>query len=169
MVGAALDVGVAGYAGARRIEPATLDDPVLRGTGAGDAASIVARIPAVRAALLDLQRRFAEQPGGAVLDGRDIGTVVCPRADVKIYLTANAEERARRRLREAESRGNSVTYEAVLADIKRRDERDSARDAAPMRAADDAILLDTSNLDIEAAFNEAVGLILRKVAQRGRA
>jgi CMP/dCMP kinase len=167
--GGALDDAVAAETAARTLDPDSLDDPGLRGPGLGEAASIVARIPAVRTALLDLQRRFANQAKGAVLDGRDIGTVVCPDADVKIYLTASAEERARRRLRDRETRGDAATYEAVLADIEQRDERDAGRNAAPMRPAEDAILLDTSNLDIEAAFNKAVGLISRKVGQRGRA
>ena len=125
-------------------------------------------IPEVRAALRELQRNFALQPPGAVLDGRDIGTVVCPEADVKIYVTATPEVRARRRHLEMQSRGEPATYEGVLVEIRRRDERDASRDASPMRPAADAFLLDTSNLDIEAAFDTAVGVILRKAGQRGR-
>jgi cytidylate kinase len=153
---------------ARELDPATLDDPALRGVGAGEAASIVARIPEVREALLEFQRAFAHKPPGAVLDGRDIGTVVCPQADVKIFVTATPEVRAKRRHLERQSRGEAVTYEAVLADIRRRDERDAGREAAPMRPAADAVLLDTTNLDIEAAFDTAVGVITKKVGQRGR-
>ncbi len=160
------DAGLA-TAAARELDPSTLEDPALRAPGLGEAASIVAGIAPVRAALLQLQRDFARRPPGAVLDGRDIGTVVCPDADVKIYVTASPEVRARRRHLEKTSRGEPATYEEVLEDIRRRDERDSSRDAAPMRQAADAFLLDTSNLDIEAAFNTAVGVILGKAGQRG--
>ena len=104
-----------------------------------------------------------------MLDGRDIGTVVCPDADVKIFVTATPEVRAERRYREKTGRGEAVTYESVLEEVRRRDERDAGRAQAPMRPAEDAFLLDTSNLDIEAAFNTAVGVILGKVGQRGRA
>src|SRR4029079_2119537 len=146
----------------------SLDDPNLRGYGIGEAASIVGRIPEVRAALLKLAQGFAAQPGGAVLDGRDIGTVVCPHADVKIFVTASPEIRAERRYLERKARGEPTSYEAVLDEIRRRDERDEQRSQAPMRSAIDAFLLDTSNLDIEAAFNTAVGVIARKGGQRGR-
>ena len=159
----------AAIAAAQALDPATLDDPGLRGPGAGDAASIVARIPEVRTAILEYQRAFARRPGGAVLDGRDIGTVVCTDADVKIYLIASPEVRAERRYQELKSRGEPASYEAVLADIRRRDERDAVREVSPMRPAADAFLLDTSNLDIEAAVDTAVGAILRKAGQRGRA
>jgi CMP/dCMP kinase len=167
--GGALDDPEAAAKAARELDPGTLDDPSLRGRGAGEAASIVARIPEVRAALRDLQRQFASQPPGAVLDGRDIGTVVCPDADIKIYVTAAPDVRARRRFLELQDRGEAATYEGVLADIRRRDERDAVREASPMRPAPDAFLLDTSNLDIEAAFDTAVGVILGKAGQRGRA
>jgi len=167
--GAALDDAERAAAAARALDPAELDDPDLRKPGAGEAASIVARIPQVRAALLEFQRSFARRPPGAVLDGRDIGTAVCPDADVKIYVTATPEVRAERRYLEMQGRGEAATYEGVLADIRRRDQRDASRDTAPMRSADDAFLLDTSNLDIEAAFDTAVGVILRKAGQRGRA
>lgn len=152
---------------AKALDLASLDDPDLRSPGLGDAASLVAKHPQVREALLELQRNFAQGAPGAVLDGRDIGTVVCPDADVKIYVLATAEVRAGRRYKERVARKDEATYEGVLTDIKRRDERDASRDAAPMRPADDAILLDTSNLDIEAAFDEALGVILRKVGQLG--
>ena len=170
----ARDVGVrgfrlhdawAGLAMARSLDPDELCDPELRGPKAGDMASIVARMPLVRAALLAYQRQFAGQPGGAVLDGRDIGTVVCPGAHAKIYVTARPEVRARRRYNEYVGRSEQVTYEEILADIVTRDGRDASRGDSPMRPADDACLLDTSDLDIEAAFDAAVGLIKRKIGQ----
>ncbi len=150
---------------ARSLDPSSLDDPGLRSPGTGEWASIVASISEVRAALLDYQRAFAAQPGGAVLDGRDIGTVVCPAADVKIFVTASPEVRARRRFLERQAQSEVVTYETGLADIQRRDARDAGRESAPMRPAADATLLDTSDLDIEAAFDAAVGLIKRKIGQ----
>lgn len=158
-----LDDVWAAVAAARGLDPGTLEDPSLRGTAAGDAASIVARIPEVRAALLAYQRDFARRAPGAVLDGRDIGTIVCPDADVKIFVTATPEVRARRRFAEFEARGQGVAYETVLSDIKTRDARDAGRPNAPMVVAGDAMLLDTSNLSIEAAFDAAVGLIKRKI------
>jgi cytidylate kinase len=170
----ARDVGVRGYrltdawaalAAARSLDPATLDDPGLRSAGAGEGASIVASMPQVRAALLAYQRAFASQPGGAVLDGRDIGTVVCPQADAKIYVTARPQVRAWRRFVERQAQLEPVTFDAVLADIERRDARDAGRESAPMRAAPDADLLETSDLDIEAAFEAAVGLIKRKIGR----
>jgi CMP/dCMP kinase len=163
--GAALENEAAAAAAARSVDPATLADPGLRMPGLGDAASVVARIPAVRAALLDVQRDFARTAPGAVLDGRDIGTVVCPGADIKIFVTADVAVRARRRFEELQQRGEAVSEAAVLEIIKRRDARDAGRAEAPMRPAADAILLDTSNLDIEAAFDVAVGLIKRKIHQ----
>ena len=168
-LGGALDDPATAARAARGLDPATLDDPGLRNPGAGEAASIVARIPEVRAALREFQLGFARRPPGAVLDGRDIGTVVCPDAEVKIYVTATPEVRAQRRYLEMKSRGEPATLEGVLAEIRRRDERDASRGASPMRPAADAFLLDTSNLDIEAAFDTAVGVILRKAGQRGRA
>ena len=153
---------------ARDLDPATLDDPSLRGPQLGEAASLVAKFPEVRTALLGVQRTFAAQQRGAVLDGRDIGTVVCPQATVKLYVTATPEVRARRRHLEMVGRGETVDYAVVLADIQRRDARDAGRDSAPMRPACDAILLDSSNLDIETAFEMAVGAITRKVGQRRR-
>lgn len=150
---------------ARRLDLATLDDPALRTPKAGEAASIVARHPGVRAALLELQRTFAARLPGAVLDGRDIGTVVCPDAPVKLFVTATPEVRAGRRFNELQQRDPSVTYAEVLADIIDRDARDRSRTAAPLKAADDAILLDTTELDIEAAFEVAIGLIKRKIGR----
>jgi CMP/dCMP kinase len=167
--GEALDDATAATAAAASLDPRSLDDPALRDTGLGEAASVVARIPQVRAAMLVYQRAFARCPEGAVLDGRDIGTVVCPEADVKLYVTASAEVRAARRCRERLDRGEQAVLAMVLEDIRRRDERDAGRDVSPMRPAPDAFLLDTSNLDIETAFDTAVGVILRKMGQRGRA
>lgn len=155
----------AALAQARSLDLATLDDPRLRTDAAGEAASLVAGVAQVRAALLAYQRAFATQPGGAVLDGRDIGTVVCPDADAKIYVTARPEVRARRRFMERQGQCEPLTFEAVLADIVRRDGRDAGRESSPMRQAPDACLLDTSDLDIEAAFDAAVGLIKRKIGQ----
>lgn len=150
---------------ARSLDPASLEDDGLRTPGAGEAASIVASMPAVRAALLAYQRAFAAQPGGAVLDGRDIGTVVCPTADAKVYVTARPEVRAWRRFAERQEQCLIVTYDGVLADIQRRDARDAGRESSPMRPASDADLLETSDLDIEAAFEAAVGLIKRKIGR----
>jgi cytidylate kinase len=150
---------------ARSLDPRTLQDASLRSHAAGEGASIVAGMPEVRAALLDYQRAFATQPGGAVLDGRDIGTVVCPRADAKIYVTARPQVRAWRRFIERQAQSESSTFDAVLADIERRDARDAGRESAPMRPAPDADLLETSDLDIEAAFEAAVGLIKRKIGR----
>lgn len=152
---------------ARSLDPKTLDDPGLRLPGVGEAASVVARIPAVRAALLAFQRDFAAQEPGAVLDGRDIGTVVCPDADVKLFINANVDVRARRRYEELKKRGEPVTYDGILETIKARDARDAGRADAPMAIAHDALLLDTTDLDIEAAFDAAVGLIKRKIGQQG--
>ena len=131
------------------------DTDRLTSRGAGEAASRVAGYPAVRAALLDFQRAFAAQPGGAVLDGRDIGTVIAPEAPAKLFITATAEVRARRRWLQLTRRGETIAYEDMLADIIRRDERDAGRGAAPMVQADDAVLLDTTDMDIETAFDAA--------------
>ena len=150
---------------ARALDSSTLADPSLRDPGVGDAASIVAQIAEVRLALREFQRDFARQEPGAVLDGRDIGTVVLPNADVKIFVVADTEVRARRRYNELYARGEDVTYEGVLDVIRRRDERDSGRAASPMVPAADALLLDTTRLDIEAAFDAAVDLIKRKIGQ----
>ncbi len=133
-----------------------LDDAALRGRRMGEAASIVSAHQPVRDALLDLQRRFAENPGGAVLDGRDIGTIVCPHATVKLFVTASAPERARRRHLELLGRAEAADYDTILADIRRRDARDESRTAAPLRPAADAIILDTTDLDAEAAFRAAL-------------
>ena len=144
---------------ARHLELSEFSEDDLRADGAGEAASIVAANPDVREIMLDFQRRFAATPPGAVLDGRDIGTVVCPDADIKLFVTADVEVRARRRHREQLANGENVPYETVLADLIRRDERDANRAVAPLRPAPDAHLLDTTKLDIEAAFQAAVDLI----------
>lgn len=153
----------AAAAAARSVVAESLDDPALRGPKAGDAASIVAKNPDVRAALLDYQRQFSARPGGAVLDGRDIGTVVCPGAHVKIFVTASDEARARRRFLEHQGRGEDVTYDDLLADIRRRDARDSGRSAAPMIAARDALHLDTTELDADQAFEAVLTLISARI------
>ncbi|CFX19226.1 cytidylate kinase [Candidatus Filomicrobium marinum] len=147
------------------LDPVRLDDAGLRAPGIGEAASIVAKIPEVRAALLEYQRSFANRLPGAILDGRDIGTVVCPDADAKIFVTASVEERAKRRFREYEAAGESPDMEKMLELIRARDARDAGRGAAPMRRAEDADLLDTTEMDIETAFDAAVGLIKRKIGQ----
>jgi cytidylate kinase len=163
-MGFRLDDAWAALAAARSLDASTLDDPALRGAAAGDAASIVARIPAVRQALLDYQRAFAARTPGAVLDGRDIGTVICPDAPVKIFVTASPEERARRRWKELDARGAGVSYDSVLADIVARDKRDSERSAAPLLVAKDAVTLDTTTLDIEAALAAALAIVKAKAS-----
>lgn len=155
----------AAIASAKALDPTTLEDPSLKDRGIADNASIVAGYPEVRAILLQFQRDFANRPPGAVMDGRDIGTVVCPGADAKLYISATPEIRAFRRHRELIQKGESVSLEHVLQVIQKRDARDSERSAAPMRPAGDADLLDTSNLSIVAAFDAAVGLIKRKIGQ----
>jgi cytidylate kinase len=146
---------------AASLDPARLDDPRLRGREMGDAASVVSAFQPVRDALLDWQRRFAAQPGGAVLDGRDIGTVICPHADIKLFVTAAPEERARRRHLELSARGEAADLAAILADIRRRDERDTSRSAAPLKAAEDAVVLDTTTLDADAVFAAALAIVER--------
>jgi cytidylate kinase len=141
------------------------NDPELRSEPVSMIASSISAYPAVRAALLERQRDFASQAGGAVLDGRDIGTVIAPDAAVKLFVTATPEVRAGRRMLELEARGMKAHYAEVLADIHARDERDSRRPAAPLRQAEDAILLDTSELDVEAAVAEAVRLVEVKLGQ----
>ncbi len=136
-----------------------IDESELRSEEVGAMASVVAVIPEVRSALLSFQRDFASQKPGAVLDGRDIGTVVCPDAEVKIYVTASAEVRAKRRQEELKSYGQDVDFEAVLDDIRKRDERDSTRAVAPLLPAKDATILDTSDMTIEAAVAAAIRLV----------
>ncbi len=153
---------------ASNFDDALLDDPVLRSDEAGQRASIVSVHPLVRAALLQRQRRFAQQEGGAVLDGRDIGTVIAPDADAKLFVKATPQTRARRRHAELRERGSTVSLDRVLADIRARDLRDSSRDAAPLVAAPDAGILDTSFLSIEAAVNRAIELVERQVSLKKR-
>jgi cytidylate kinase len=146
-------------AAAIALDPATFDEAALKVQKITEAASVVAAIPEVRQALMNYQRKFATRPPGAVLDGRDIGTVIAPGADVKLFVVASAEVRASRRARELAARGEPVDEKDVLADLLRRDERDSRRTAAPLRAAPDAHLLDTTHLSIDAAFRAAVDII----------
>jgi cytidylate kinase len=153
-------------AAALELDPEKFGNPQLKTQEVGAAASVVSAIPGVRQALLNFQRRFAEDPPGAVLDGRDIGTVICPDADVKIFVVADAKVRARRRTLEARARGEDADEAAVLADILRRDERDQNRATAPLRRADDAHVLDNSNLDIEAGVRAAIAIVDAVRAQR---
>ena len=161
-----LEDEAAAAAAARTLDPATLDDPMLRMPDMGEAASVVAKFPSVRAALLTLQRDFAAQAPGAVLDGRDIGTVVLPDADVKIYVTADVEVRAQRRHIELVSRGEPVSYERTLKAIRERDQRDTARKDSPMRQAADAVLLDTTSLGIDEALAAAISIVEARLAAR---
>jgi cytidylate kinase len=154
---------------AQALDIKTLGDPHLMDGRLGEAASIVASHPDVRQALLAYQRDFARRKPGAVLDGRDIGTVICPDADVKLFVTATPEERARRRYRELQAAGNGISEAEVLADIRRRDDRDKNRAAAPLVQAEDAVLLDTTNLDIDAAFKAAIDLIGAAMGPAGQA
>ena len=145
----------AAVAAARGLALTDFDEERLRRREMGEAASIVAALPQVREALIAAQRGFAERSSGAVLDGRDIGTVICPTADVKIFVVASPEARAQRRALELAARGEKFDYAAILNEILKRDARDSERDAAPLKPAADAILLDTTRLSIEAAFEAA--------------
>jgi CMP/dCMP kinase len=144
---------------AATLDTGLLDDPRLRGAEMGDAASIVSAYQPVRDSLLEFQRQFAGQTTGAVLDGRDIGTVVCPLADVKLFITAAPEERARRRHLELLARDEVTEFTTILEEIRRRDERDANRASAPLKPADDAIILDTTRLDADAAFRRALELV----------
>ena len=144
---------------ANALDLGALDRSVLSAHHIGETASKVAVMPRVRTALLSAQRSFANRPGGALLDGRDIGTVVCPGADVKLFVTASAEVRAQRRTDEILAKGEEADFEQILADVKLRDERDSNRAVAPLVPAENAHLLDTSKLDIESAFLEAVSIV----------
>jgi cytidylate kinase len=144
---------------ALELDPEKFGNPALKTQAVGDAASVVSAIPGVRQVLLNFQRRFAEDPPGAVLDGRDIGTIICPHADVKIFVVADAKVRARRRTLEARARGEDADEAAVLADILKRDERDQNRPTAPLRRAEDAHVLDNSDLDIEAGVRAAIAIV----------
>ena len=155
---------VSATAAARGLDPTHLEDPALRTRAAGELASQAAVFTGVRAALLDFQRQFAGQARGAVLDGRDIGTVITPDAKAKLFVTATAEVRAERRFKQLTGQGEAVTLEAILADIRRRDERDSHRSAAPLVQAADAVLLDTTKMSISQAVDAA-----RRIVEAARA
>jgi cytidylate kinase len=162
----------AAAAAARRVDPAHLDDPLLASEAVARASSIVAAIPAVRTALLAVQRDFAAAPPapalGAVLDGRDIGTAICPDAVVKLFLTATPEARAERRVRELRGKAAAAIYQDVLQDMKERDARDSGRRVAPLAPAPDAVIIDTTALDAEEVFEQASHLIARALAAHRR-
>ena len=146
-------------AAAKALDPARFDEAVLKSHAVGEVASIVSAIPEVRKVLVVLQRSFAATPPGAVIDGRDIGTVICPDAPVKIFVTASPEVRARRRTYEYAAQGQAADEATVLADILRRDERDTTRKVAPLKPAADAHILDTTQMDIDSAFRAAVDLV----------
>ena len=154
---------------AQALNPQSLDDSSLRTPELGEAASLVARHPRVRETLRAYQRAFTRRKPGAVIDGRDIGTIICPDADVKLFVTAAPEERARRRYLELKQNGAKVTPGEVLADIEARDERDQNRATAPLRMAEDAVLLDTTKLDIDAAFRVAIDVIDAAMGHAGQA
>lgn len=156
-----LDEGVAELV-ARELTPQLLSRDDLRTVMAGRAASRVAAMPGVRKALLEFQRSFARREGGAVMDGRDIGTVICPEAEVKLFVTADAPTRARRRHRELTEAGRSTPYEAVLAEIEERDRRDSGREDAPLAQAEDAHLLDTTEMSVDQAVAEAIRIVAER-------
>jgi cytidylate kinase len=155
-------------AAAEALDPSRFDEPALKSQPVGEAASLVSAIPEVRRALLMFQRNFGRAPPGAVLDGRDIGTVIFPDADVKIFVTATPEVRARRRAIELEQAGDRTNEADVLSDIRRRDERDRKRAAAPLKVAPEAHLLDTTHLDIDAAFRAAIDIVEAVRAGRKR-
>ncbi len=161
-----LDDRQAAIAAAQALDPSRFDEAALKADAVGNAASVIAVIPEVRAALLTFQREFAARQPGAVLDGRDIGTVIAPQAEVKIFVTASAEERARRRFRELQGRGENPDEAVILRDILQRDERDASRTVAPFKPAADAHLLDTTHLDIDASIRAAVDIV--EAARAGR-
>ena len=157
-----LDDAARAAAAAQTLDPAQFDEEALKSHAAGEAASVVSAIPEVRATLFRFQQEFAAVPPGAVLDGRDIGTVICPDAEVKLFVTASPESRAERRYQELRGRGVDTIKPRVLAEMAERDRRDSERAAAPLKAAPDAYLLDTSDMDADAAFAAALAFITRK-------
>ncbi len=163
-----LDDVARAVAAAKSLDPSGFDEKVLKSHAVGEAASIVSALPEVRAVVLAFQRDFGWAPPGAVLDGRDIGTVIFPDADVKIYVDATPEIRARRRATEIAAAGGTVSEAEVLADIRRRDERDTQRVASPLKPAPDAHLLDTTHLDIDAAFRAAIDIVEAVRAGRKR-
>ena len=154
-----LETGLSPVEAAKSVGPEDLTRDGLRTQSVAELASQVATIPEVRAALVAFQREFARRDGGAVLDGRDIGTVICPDADVKVYVTASAEVRARRRFEELRASGQAADFEGVLDEVLKRDARDTGRSDAPMRAAKEAVLVDTTEMDIEAALAAAVSVV----------
>jgi cytidylate kinase len=164
--GLPIDDAAAATAMASDFDETGFSEDVLRGREIGEAASVVAAFPGVRSALIERQRRFAAQSGGAVLDGRDIGTVICPEAPAKLFVTATPEVRAARRHRELAGRGEAATFAGILADIRRRDARDSGRSDAPLKAADDAVVLDTSALTVEEAVAAAIEIVEARRATR---
>lgn len=164
-VGAQVLAGADAVAAAQALEPRALENPDLRSASVAQAASRVAVVPEVRAALLDFQRRFARRPGGAVLDGRDIGTVICPYAEVKLFVTASDAVRAERRYKELRARGSQTSLDEVAVDLARRDARDASRDAAPMVAAADALTLDTTEMSIDAVTQAAITLIRARMEE----
>ena len=157
--GTDLDDEAAAVKAAQGLDPGTFDNPALKSHQVGTAASVVSALPKVRAVLVEFQRQFAAKPPGAVLDGRDIGTVICPNAEVKIFVVADPRVRAHRRALEARARGEAADEATILADILARDERDRNRTVAPLRPAEDAYLLDNSHLDIEGGVRAAIDII----------
>ena len=151
----------AAIAAAQALDPSRFDEAALKSAEVGEAASYVSAVPEVRAALVGFQRSFAANQPGAVLDGRDIGTVICPAADVKIFVTATPETRAQRRASEYRATGKTIDDATVLADIRKRDERDSSRSASPLKQADDAVLLDTTQMNVEQAVKAAIAIVER--------
>jgi CMP/dCMP kinase len=166
--GADLRDEILAVSAALALDPETFGDPMLKSQSVGEAASVVSAIPKVREVLVNFQRRFAEDPPGAVLDGRDIGTVICPHADVKIFVVADPKIRARRRTLEARARGEEANEALVLQDILNRDERDTNRAIAPLKPAKDAYLLDNTNLDIEGGVRAAIDIVEAVRAGRQR-
>lgn len=158
----------AAIAAAQALNPTGFDEAILKSHAVGEAASLVSAVPEVRAALVNFQRSFAAVPPGVVMDGRDIGTVICPSADVKIFVTATPEVRAQRRAVEYQAAGRAIDAAAVLADIRARDQRDTQRPISPLKQAADAHLLDTTNMDISTAIRAAIDIVEASRAGRGR-
>lgn len=163
-VGAATLEGIPAIDAARNLAPEALENPALRTPDVAQAASKAAAIQEVRDALYDFQRAFAQRAGGAVLDGRDIATVICPEAEAKLFVTASAEVRAERRFKELTAAGLSTDYNTVLADVRARDARDADRTVAPMTQAEDSVYLDTSDMSIEDAIEQAIAYVLAQGA-----
>ncbi len=157
--GLSLEDALAAEEAARGLSLNEFNPERLRSREIGEASSVVASIPAVRAALIEMQQNFAARPEGAVLDGRDIGTVICPNARIKIFVTASPETRAQRRALELAGRGEPADYNLILEDVRKRDARDSARQTAPLKQAPDAILIDTTELDKDAVFARALKIV----------